>query len=449
MKKILITAAGLLSLAYGQGRWVTATDTRIVTTEDTKLVLDNLHLQHNSQVPQINGVLRFTGNTATTFAGANKQQVYALEIDKTGGAELQLQQDIAVDGEIRFINGKLNLNEAVVQLSPTAKLLGEQEAHRAYTTGNGYFTITVNMNNPSLLNAGNLGAFISSPANLGAVTVRRGHKPQEGTGLNTSISRYFEITPANNTALGATVEFLYFDEERNGQDEQSLTIYQSTTGGAGWTPIGFDQKSAAENYIRKGGLASLHRYTLSAAVAIPLPVLGLEFTAKRLNKQVVQLAWKTAQEIANKGFYLERKKENEPGFSAIYFAPSKGFNGSSTMPLQYTKVDTNSFGGKTWYRLRQEDEKGTFTYSAIRLVDGDPDKLVTLKAWPIPAPKEFTVSVTGIESDVLELYDATGKLVKQIPVQNGGQQKISSLHAGTYFLKLRNQPGLVQKITVL
>lgn len=447
MKKILITAAGLLSIAYGQGRLETASNSSIVATQDTRIVLDNLHLQHNSQSPQLNCILRFTGNTATGLGGINKLQVFAIEIDKTAG-ELQLQQDVTVADHIRFFNGKLNLEEAVVQLAPAAKLQGETELNRAYTTGNGYVTITVNMNAPSLVNAGNLGAFISSTSNLGTVNVKRGHKPQSGTGLTNSISRYYDIVPATNGTLNATIELLYFDAELNGQEEGALSLMQSTNSGTGWTSLGFDQRSATDNYVRKTALPTLHRYTLSSASGTTLPVLGLEFTARRLNKQVVQLDWKTMQEVDNKGFSVERKKDNEPAFSAIHFAPSKGVNGNSNSPLQYLHVDPNTFAGKTWYRLKQQDGKGAFTYSMVRVVDGEGGKIVTLKAWPIPAPKEFSVTVTGTEKDMLQLYDASGKLVRQQNITEGTVVKITGLTAGTYLLKLAGQKEVVQKIIV-
>ncbi|NTS43049.1 T9SS type A sorting domain-containing protein [Flavisolibacter sp. BT320] len=447
MKKILITAAGLLSIAYGQGRLETASNTSVVATQETRIVLDNLHLQHNSQSPQLNCIVRFTGNTATGVGGINKLQVFAIEIDKTAG-ELQLQQDVTVADHVRFFNGKLNLAEAVVQLAPTAKLLNETETNRAYTTGNGYVTITTDMNAPSLVNAGNLGVFVTSASNLGSVTIRRGHKPQAGTGLTKSISRYYDIVPATNGALDATVELLYFDAELNGQEESALSLVQSTNSGTAWTSLGFDQRSATDNYIRKAGLASLYRYTISSATGTTLPVSGLEFIARRLNKQVVQLDWKTAQEMDNKGFSVERKKDNEPAFSAIHFAPSKGVNGNSNAPLNYLHVDQNNFAGKTWYRLKQEDGKGAFTYSLVRVVDGEGGNVVILKAWPIPAPKEFSVTVTGTEKDMLQLYDASGKLVRQQNITAGEVVMITGLTAGTYVLKLANQNEVVQKVIV-
>lgn len=190
----------------------------------------------------------------------------------------------------------------------------------------------------------------------------------------------------------------------------------------------------------------LHYFVTSAAS--PLPVLGLEFYVTRLNKQQVQLHWKTVQEVNNKGFHLERKKENEVNFSGFKFVSSKVQGGNSSFPLTYQQMDTNNFAGKTYYRLKQEDADGKFIYSVVRLINGEAEKAVTLKAWPIPAPKDFSVMMIGIPKDVLMVYDATGKLVKQFAASENEMVKIAGLAAGIYFIKLKSQADTVQKITV-
>jgi hypothetical protein len=69
-----------------------------------------------------------------------------------------------------------------------------------------------------MINPGNLGAFITSAANVGVVTIRRGHVSQSGAGLASSINRYYSITAENNTNLNATLRLKYFDAELNGQN---------------------------------------------------------------------------------------------------------------------------------------------------------------------------------------------------------------------------------------
>lgn len=180
---------------------------------------------------------------------------------------------------------------------------------------------------------------------------------------------------------------------------------------------------------------------------VALPVTGLAFYAKRISQQQVQLDWKTLQEVNNKGFRIERKTGNEANFSAVRFINSKALNGNSSLPLNYMQTDTNTFSGQTYYRLKQEDLNGAFVYSVIRVVNGEADKTVVLKAWPLPA-KDFFVSASGIVKDVLLVFDASGRWVKQFAITDGEVVSVNGLAPGTYFLKLKEQKDVVQKVLV-
>ena len=180
-----------------------------------------------------------------------------------------------------------------------------------------------------------------------------------------------------------------------------------------------------------------------------LPVTGLEFYAKRLNNTQVQLDWKTIQEINNKGFYIERKKENENTFVDAGFVASNANAGNSSFPLAYQKMDNNNFTGITYYRIKQEDIDGRTAYSVIRVVKGDVTKQLTMQVWPVPAVSFFHVSVNGLSKpDVIQVVDMNGRLVKQFTIQNQTQQQVSGLPAGTYFVKLASDKTVGQKVIV-
>lgn len=180
-----------------------------------------------------------------------------------------------------------------------------------------------------------------------------------------------------------------------------------------------------------------------------LPVAGLEFYAKRLNATTVQLDWKTIQEINNKGFHVERKKENESAFAIVDFVKSNAIDGNSSFPLQYQKIDTNNFSGNTYYRLKQEDIDGRTAISVIRIVKGDINKQLAMQVWPVPAAGPVNVLVSGLtKPDVLMLFDMSGKLVKQQAVQNNTVVQLNNLTTGTYVLRLVENKDMVQKLIV-
>jgi Secretion system C-terminal sorting domain len=200
--------------------------------------------------------------------------------------------------------------------------------------------------------------------------------------------------------------------------------------------------NSANNMLTQG---ILQPYSIGGT----LPITGLEFYAKRLNSTTVQLDWKTLQEINNKGFHIERKKENEASFVNIDFVNSKALNGNSSFDLQYQNLDNNNFTGNTYYRLKQEDIDGRATYSLVCIVKGDATKQLTMQVWPVPAVSFFNVSVNGIsKTDVIQVVDMNGRLVKQFTVQNQTQQQINGLPAGTYFVKLASDNTVGQKVIV-
>jgi Secretion system C-terminal sorting domain len=200
--------------------------------------------------------------------------------------------------------------------------------------------------------------------------------------------------------------------------------------------------SSANNMLTQGILQPY-------STGIVLPVTGLEFYAKRINNTQVQLDWKTLQEINNKGFHIERKKETESSFANMGFEKSNASGGNSSSPLQYQKLDNNNFTGSTYYRLKQEDIDGRSTYSVIRIVKGDANKQLTMQVWPVPAVGFFNVSVNGLSKpDVIQVLDMNGRLVKQLAIQNQTQQQVNGLPAGTYFVKLGSDKSVGQKVIV-
>jgi hypothetical protein len=200
--------------------------------------------------------------------------------------------------------------------------------------------------------------------------------------------------------------------------------------------------NSANNMLTQG---ILQPYTISST----LPITGLEFYAKRLNNTQVQLDWKTIQEINNKGFHIERKKENENNFADIAFVSSNANGGNSSFPLQYQKPDNNNFTGNTYYRLKQEDLDGRTTYSVVRIVRGDAAKQLTMQVWPVPATDFFNVSVNGLDKpDMLQIVDMSGRLVKSYNIQNQTQQQVNGLPAGTYFVKLASDKTVGQKVII-
>lgn len=121
------------------------------------------------------------------------------------------------------------------------------------------------LNSPSNENVGGLGAIITSSSNLGLTVVTRTNAI-ESIESSQSISRFYDINPANNSGLDATLVFTYNEGELNNLDEDELVLFRSDDDGVTYTQQGFDSRDAAANTITLGNISSFSRWTAAATL---------------------------------------------------------------------------------------------------------------------------------------------------------------------------------------
>ncbi|MEZ4722547.1 MAG: hypothetical protein R2813_11800 [Flavobacteriales bacterium] len=96
----------------------------------------------------------------------------------------------------------------------------------------------------------------------------------------------------------------------------------------------------------------------------PLPVELISFSAIVSDSNAVDLTWTTASEVNNDYFTIERSFDEET-WVAIERVPASG---NSRTYIEYETVDRNPVIGLSFYRLKQTDLDGKFSYSEIRKV---------------------------------------------------------------------------------
>ncbi|MCA0236752.1 MAG: hypothetical protein LCH81_10240, partial [Bacteroidetes bacterium] len=267
MKKILFTlivCCLLGSVARAQGELYIPASGSIVTSGASTLTLSNTKLTNNGTFTDNNGTVRLTGNAANAAASFNGTGVTTLRnlvIDKSANAA-QVNQDIFVLGNLTFVSGGLELANGDVNLGTTGILIGETETYRVYGTG-GELIAFVTLNAPNGVNHANLGAVITSAQNLGLTEIRRGHAPFV-VPFGNSIARYFNIIPANNNGLNATLRANYFNAEVNGNTESDMIFWRSTNGGVSWVfQTGAYTRDVAANWVQLPGINAFSMWTLA------------------------------------------------------------------------------------------------------------------------------------------------------------------------------------------
>ena len=138
-----------------------------------------------------------------------------------------------------------------------------------------------------------------------------------------------------------------------------------------------------------------------------LPIELLDFTAT-LNNKSVDLNWATASEINNDYFTIERSAD---GINFESLMMKKGA-GNSSRVINYLSNDENPLNGISYYRLKQTDFNGSFTYSKIESVSFNKENKI--EVYPNPIENGVLKIQMGNTSYFeMKLVDALGSIVYQ------------------------------------
>jgi len=168
-----------------------------------------------------------------------------------------------------------------------------------------------------------------------------------------------------------------------------------------------------------------------------LPLNWLDIQAYREN-DVHVVTWKTANEKNVSHYIVERKIDKEFAFKNM--AGNVPPTGISNEINNYNKVDADILKkGPFYYRIKQVDFDGSFSYSPIVKIDND--IVSSIELYPNPAFDEVILSI-DLANDAkvgIELYnniDQLVKVVKKVGEEIKGETKykieLSGYEAGIY-----------------
>lgn len=172
---------------------------------------------------------------------------------------------------------------------------------------------------------------------------------------------YSSSIPAGSYFSGQIDEIRVWDHVRT-QSEIEDNMNQGLTGGESGLLAYYtmDEPAGSTTIIdRTGhGLTGYIHGAVHVVSSILLPVELTSFTAQS-SGSTVELRWRTASEVNNHGFAVERKESDL--WTQISFIPG---NGSSNAVHEYSFTDHVSSNGRFSYRLKQIDHDGKFCYSS-------------------------------------------------------------------------------------
>ena len=425
-------------------------------------------------------IVEYNGSSSQDLTGYSASrtlttdQYYGiLRIGLTSGASARAKYDfIPVRTRLELVSGSIDLDGKELQLmsgdsQAITRTAGGIISDDHSGSGSGRVVMKGIQSGPHLFpfideNGSYLPVILQPTSGFGAdVTISSNHTAQDNrpfpsglstvavttdliAGLSTDnlIDRWWEITASG---LTANVSFSYSALENT----LPIDLRLSYLGVVRWTGSGWTQPAGSGLGVTLGtGMVTMSNvstfgiFGLSANnLALPIELVSFEAKAKATE---VEITWTTAAEVNNDYFTIERSKDGIE-FEAIQQIDGAG---NSTNILHYGVVDKTPKSGTSYYRLRQTDFDGRFTYSEIRAVNvtGDPPGpgIRIEQAGPNPFNELFRVfyAVNDATEIQVMLIDPAGKPVLNdkvlaTPGSNTYEFRYGSgLPSGTYIFHL-------------
>ncbi|MEM7036010.1 MAG: SBBP repeat-containing protein [Bacteroidota bacterium] len=168
------------------------------------------------------------------------------------------------------------------------------------------------------------------------------------------------------------------------------------------------------------------------------PVEWLGFTAEARPDRTVVLDWETASETDNDHFDVERSRDGKTWNSLVQVQGS-GTTGSGHT---YTAVDPVPHSGLNYYRIKQVDTDGAFSYTEVRRVLVDEPAVARLVAFPNPVSSGQSMAVAGPAEALegLRIFDMAGReITAQLNIRRVSSERVEldfgGISSGTYLLR--------------
>nr|MBA3705031.1 T9SS type A sorting domain-containing protein [Bacteroidota bacterium] len=380
------------------------------------------------------------GTTDQTITNTSGETFNNLIINKASGEViLQAASSATVSGTLTMTAGNINLNGRTLTLGTAVGTLGTL----SYTDG----IIFTDIASGGFQRWVGTGSALTSTTGLFPVGYRTDYRPLVITSTSAPTTGG-TITVYHTNASGVTVVSPTFVDNAGTVDLMSNSTH--TVSQSGLVTAGtFSMKISGTGYgtigdvddlriIRSAGTIApgadgvhagttldpqVNRTGLSAAnlnntftlgtvnsTRTPLPIELLSFTADPVNNSYTRVKWTTATETNNDFFTVEKSRDGI-NFENIGIVDG---GGNTISVLNYSLIDDSPYKGVSYYRLKQTDFDGKFSYShliAVEFGNNIDNFRFNLYPNPINIGENIIFSIKGNVGDevIVVVYDVTGK----------------------------------------
>ena len=420
------------------------------------LVLDGTFIARSS-------TLIMQGSESQQIGGSSNLNLYKLQINNT--YNVTANDLITVSNQLEFTDGVLySVASGTIKLANGASCIGASAS--SYVDGPLSIELASIANTNLAFPIGKDGLY--RPVNLqvqnasSSSTVYKAYltnnSPRDlGYTLPSGIERvsgvrYYTFERTGSAGLTNASIIINYEDDDLVTEENYLRVL-GYNGSSAWVDLGGAGTSNPTGSITSSNFNTFRTiYALGNATggSNPLPVSYLYFDAiKNSNRNSLQ--WTTASEINSDIFEVQRSVD-AINFSTIGNIKAAGF---SNEIINYQFDDYLPFYGKVYYRLKQIDFNGDFSYSAVIAINSNIKNKVSF--YPNPVNNKFlNINLGNYDGEMVQMdvYNSLGFLIdsetKFIEHNQLKFEQANTMSAGFYIVKIYDdKKGLICAESIL
>lgn len=394
-----------------------------------------------------NAILLLSGSNFQTIDGTGIIQTYNLEINKPS-ENVQVKNNVNVYGNLNMLSG-------IVNTFPISKIIVQNDATCTNASNNSF------INGPIKKIGDDAFTFPVGKSNdFQPISIDTGlnRLPMDGF-----TAEYFYINPQSvyGNVLGPGIdhisncEYWYLNSD-SGTAQKKVGIWWDNHScgitnlnnlrvvrcDSMWFNIGMTSITGALTFgTIKSAITSEFgpiTYGIVNPNPVNLPVSLILFTAE-YNGKNVDITWETASESNNQSFTVQRSKDGDL-FESLFTVAGAG---NSNTVIHYSGVDENPLPGISYYRLKQNDFDGQFSYSDILPVriKNQSTRIVSLVSSKQNSTILLDLAFSTPSTGRIEIKDLNGKniittdFVAQEQMRNFSFNT-GNMSSGIYFLRI-------------
>ncbi|MCX6292481.1 MAG: T9SS type A sorting domain-containing protein [Bacteroidetes bacterium] len=423
------------------------------------------------------GNYTYNGTAAQVTGNGLPENVHNLTINNASGVTFSSNEEINISGVLALTSGKLIAGSQAIQVSNTSPSAITGYSATNYIVGNlrrnvngtGSYDFPIGTSsssellNVTLSSATGFTNILASFVNTNPLSGPLTGVAVNGTTVDNMLDYGYWTLAANTAMTGGTYAVTANEngQSNSGPSPQSYTILVRQNATSAWQSVGTHSNgtqgvNSGVVTAKRSAFSNFNNSHIgigySAAGSLPIELI---YFKSKLEENKVDLTWATASELNNDYFTIERSSDGTH-FDPLLRKPGAG---NSTVALYYSDVDENPLQGYSYYRLKQTDYNGHFTYSEITTVKNntkeDDAELKITSVTPNPFHESFTVSFILKTSAAVDfqLINSSGQTIKKetITANDGMNQyefiDFQNLQSGIYYVILFYQDKkFLQKI---